>query len=391
MHASEVLQKCIGNSLDQLHGHRRRALLGCVDSLASGQRLTLIDLARSWPGAERVAAPLKRIDRLLSNPRLQGECEGLYAALTRWLLSRNPEPVIVVDWSELDRRRRCAVLRAALAVGGRTLTVHEIVVPMKAMNTPRIESQLLARLATMVPKGVRPILVTDAGFHVSWFRKVIGLGWHHVGRIRSRMLARPTSAPARADQWVSCRDLYPLVTSRSRDLGACVVGRRELFPLRLVLHAKTPSGRIHKTLRGERVRETKSRAIASRESEPWLLAVSIELNRTAVQVAAVYARRMQIEQSFRDLKAHRFGVSFEDSLTRRAERLSVLLLILALTAFAAWISARYVDPLIRHTAAEALTRVTRRITVSWHRLGLWLLKHARFKLGELIPPLPDEG
>lgn len=385
MHASEVLQRCIGKSLDALHGHRRRGLLGCVDALSAGQHLTLIDLARSWPGAERVAAPLKRIDRLLSNPRLLAECDGVYGAMTRWLLRPGVEPVIIVDWSELDRMRRHAVLRAALAVGGRTLTLLEIVVPMKQMNTPAVETRLLNALAVLMPAGVRPILIADAGFRLPWLRKVTALGWHFVGRIRSGMLARPAAAPARTDQWVSCRDLYDLATTRTRDLGAYVVGRRDLFALRLIVHKKAAQGRMHMTLRGERVRETKSRLIAARESEPWLLAVSEGLDRTPAQLAALYARRMQIEQSFRDLKSHRFGVGFEDSLTRKANRLSILLLILALAAFAAWISARYADPIVRQCAAEALSRPCRRVTVSWHRIGLWLLKHARFKLPPIHP------
>lgn len=391
MHASGVLQRCLGKSLDAMHEHRRRALLGCVDALASGQHLTLIDLARSWPGAERVAAPLKRVDRLLSNPRLLAECDILYGGMSRWLIHPGAEPVIIVDWSELDRMRRHAVLRAALAVGGRTLTLLEIVVPMKQMNTPSVEARLLKTLASMVPAGVRPILVADAGFRLPWLRKVIARGWHFVGRIRSGMLARPADAPSRADQWVSCRDLYDLATPRTRDLGAYVVGRRDLFGLRLIVHKKVAQGRVHKTLRGERVRETKSRLIAARESEPWLLAVSRELDRTPAQLVALYARRMQIEQSFRDLKSHRFGVGFEDSLTRKANRLSILLLILALAAFAAWISARYADPIVRQYAADALSRPCRRATVSWHRIGLWLLKHVRFKLPPIQPQAVGTG
>ena len=169
------------------------------------------------------------------------------------------------------------------------------------------------------------------------------------------------------------------------------MGRCDLFGLRLIVHKKPAQGRVHKTLRGERVRETKSRNSAARESEPWLLAVSAGLDRTPAQLASLYARRMQIEQSFRDLKSHRFGVGFEDSLTRKANRQSILLLILALAAFAAWISAHCVDPEVRHRAADALSRRCRRVTVSWHRIGLWLRKHARFKLATIHPDAIGRG
>lgn len=37
----------------------------------------------------------------------------------------------------------------------------------------------------------------------------------------------------------------------------------------------------------------------------------------------LYARRMQIESSFRDLTSHRYGQGFEDSLTRSGRRLEM--------------------------------------------------------------------
>jgi hypothetical protein len=60
---------------------------------------------------------------------------------------------------------------------------------------------------------------------------------------------------------------------------------------------------------------------------------------TAIQVTTLYAKRMQIEEAFRDLKSHRYGLGLEDSLSRLAPRLSVLLLLNALANFAAWLLA----------------------------------------------------
>ena len=48
---------------------------------------------------------------------------------------------------------------------------------------------------------------------------------------------------------------------------------------------------------------------------------------------------MQIEQSFRDLKCDRFGCAFYYSLTRKPERIAMLLLIHALATFVAWLAA----------------------------------------------------
>ncbi|MDZ4811492.1 MAG: IS4 family transposase, partial [Pseudomonadota bacterium] len=119
MHAVELLQSCLRSALEPMHALRRDALLGSVSALIEGRRLVLMDLARSWPGYRRVAAPLKRVDRLLSNVHLAAEQESIYAAMGRWCLCQ-PQPLIIVDWSPLNRRGNHYLLRAALAVGGRS-------------------------------------------------------------------------------------------------------------------------------------------------------------------------------------------------------------------------------------------------------------------------------
>ncbi|MBT2143980.1 MULTISPECIES: hypothetical protein [unclassified Rhodanobacter] len=49
---------------------------------------------------------------------------------------------------------------------------------------------------------------------------------------------------------------------------------------------------------------------------------------------AAHADRM----SFRDLKSHRYGQGFEDSLTHSGKRIDILLLVNALAAFASWLA-----------------------------------------------------
>ncbi len=70
MHAARLLRSCLSVAFDRMHARRCAALLGAVRALIAGRRLTLMELARSWPDALRVAAPLKKLDRLLGNPHL---------------------------------------------------------------------------------------------------------------------------------------------------------------------------------------------------------------------------------------------------------------------------------------------------------------------------------
>jgi hypothetical protein len=337
MRATRVLQKSLSRSLSTMHKARMRTLLVAVEALVVGRRLTLIDVARSWPGAERIRAPLKAFDRLLSNPHLHGERECIYASMARWLL-RGDQPVIVIDWSDLKADKSWCLLRAAVPVGGRTLPVLDMVFPGAQAGSPQAEKQFLERLKHVVPDTATPILVTDAGYRTPWFRHVEKCGWHWLGRLRHRTLVKPIEAHGK-DDWVPSRALYDLLDGEgTRDMGLMDTARATPWTCRVVLHCKKPKGRKHRNLKKQPVRSTQSRKSAARQREPWLLVASPSLNLSARQLVALYGRRMQIELSFRDLKSHRYGNSFEDSLTRTGKRTEILLLVHTMAAFAAWLA-----------------------------------------------------
>lgn len=336
MRTTQVLQASLGDALNAMHALRRRVLLHAVEALIHGRRLTLMDLARSWPGAERVRAPLKALDRLLGNHHLHAEREHIHTAMARWLV-RSKQPLIVIDWSDLKEDRSWHLLRAAIPVGGRTLPILDMVFPGGQQGSPKAEKQFLQRLAQVLPDDVCPILVTDAGFRAPWFRAVDAMGWHWLGRLRNTTYIKSADAPDGSEHWVPCKSIHALATRAPRDLGLMDTVRSHSLTCRMVLHAKPPKGRKHHNRQGIPARNSNSRKSAQRESEPWLLVTSPALALSARQIVTLYARRMQIELSFRDLKSHRYGQGFEDSLTRQGKRIEVLLLLSAMAAFASWL------------------------------------------------------
>jgi Transposase DDE domain len=334
MHAMTVLQTCLAPALKQQHARRGRALLGAVTALVLGRRLVLMDLARSWPGAERIRAPLKCLDRLLSSRALHQERRLFYALISRWL-ARGERLIVLVDWSDLKRDGSWHLLRAAVPVGGRSVTIYEAVYSEAEKTKPRIEQAFLATLKTLLPPGCTPIIVTDAGFRTPWFRAVAALGWHWVGRVRHRTMVRDAQ---RGGLWQYHHALYAGTSATPRDLGSFEIVRYQPLSCRLIVQRKAPQGRKHRTVYGNVAASKHSRVNAAREREPWLLAASHSLcGLTARQIATIYAKRMQIELAFRDMKSHRFGCAFDDSLTRKGKRLEILLLLHALAAFAAWL------------------------------------------------------
>lgn len=369
MHATSILRHRLSSVFDGMHAARARRLLGAVEALVQGQRLSLIGLARSWVGATWVHAPLKALDRLLSNRQVWGALGALQRALAAQLLEGRP-PVLIVDWADLERDGRWCLLRAAVPVGGRTLTVYEEIHPRQAMNTPRAQGQFLKALARVIPVGVVPIVVTDAGFRSDWFRAVRALRWHYVGRVRSNTQVRLPGT----DRWQPCASLHPRAGASARDLGAWEMVKRQPLRCRLITVKRARRGRDQLTRRGEPQRGTTAKRARKAAREPWLIATSLS-HATAARVVAVYAQRMQIETAFRDLKSHQYGVGFEDSLTRKASRLQVLLMLHTLASFAAWVMAHAAQAAIPFHRDPLARQVRHRSRYSWHQRGrAWLVQ-----------------
>ena len=70
MRASRVLQKCLSNSLGGIHKARARVLLRAVEALISGRRLTLIDVARSWPEKRKTGSGSEVSPRIHAGARV---------------------------------------------------------------------------------------------------------------------------------------------------------------------------------------------------------------------------------------------------------------------------------------------------------------------------------
>ena len=93
-------------------------------------------------------------------------------------------PVIAVDWSDLDRYKGHFLLRAALVVKGRPITLYQEVHAKKTHANAKTHREFLEILHPLIPKHCQPIIVTDAGFKSPWLSEVRALGWHFVGRVR---------------------------------------------------------------------------------------------------------------------------------------------------------------------------------------------------------------
>jgi hypothetical protein len=333
MHATAVLQKLLRRSIPSIHLKRLAAVTAIVGSALCGRRLTLSALGRNLDTSCAVRHRVKRVDRLLGNAHLQDERLLFYRVLCDLLIGARPEPILIVDWSDLKADQSWHLLRASVWLNGFALPIYEEVHPQSRLGTPKVEREFLLTLRMLLPDRTRPIVVTDAGFRGPWFKEVQRLGWHWVGRIRNRTLIEI------AGHWRLSKTLYPQAGARPQDLGECRIAERNPVAGRLCLYRKSPQGRHGLTALGRPAYDRASRKNARREREPWLIAASISLaGKSALDLVHLYRLRMRIEHSFRTLKSHQFGFAFEDSQSRGAARLAALLVIHALALFLAWVA-----------------------------------------------------
>jgi len=334
MHALVIVQQLLRSCCPHIHAVRLTVILAAVAAAVRSRRLTLTELGRALIGTAHVKHSIKRVDRLLGNRHLAAERFDLYQALARRLVGALAQPLIVVDWTDLSPDRRWQLLRAALPIGGRCLTLYEEVHPLTRFGNPRVHRAFLQKLKALLPQGVKPILITDAGFRAPWFKAVNRLGWHWIGRIRNRDYLCPHGGQT----WVGCKTLYALAGARPQALGPYQVVRSNPVACQLFLIKRPRKHRIRKSVFGEPVRSNQSLKQARAQREPWLLAAAPSLSHLkAVHIINHFATRMQIEESFRDLKCPRYGWSFSLNLSRSRERLAILLLIALLAFFVLWL------------------------------------------------------
>ena len=388
MHALTIVQQLIRSCCPGIHAARLTVILAAVAAAVRGRRLTLTELGRALAGAARVKHSIKRIDRLLGNRYLAAERFSLYQALARRLVGAFPQPLIVVDWTDLTPDRRWQLLRAALPVGGRCLTIYEEVHPLRRFANPRVHRAFLVKLKTLLPETVKPILITDAGFRAPWFKAVNRMGWHWIGRIRNRDYLRPQGGQV----WAGCKTLYVQASARPQALGPYDIVRSNPVVCHLYLIKRPKKHRIRKSVFGKPVRSNQSLKQARAQREPWLLAASPSLAHLHVtQIINHYGTRMQIEEAFRDLKCPRYGLSFTLNLSRSRERLAALLLIALLSFFVLWLIGQQAlaQGLQRHYQSN--TRRSRPV-LSLFNLACQLVRHTiDHALGRDMPllNLPD--
>lgn len=325
-------------SLPDGYVHRTRmvALQCAVDSVKDGATVSITAMGRQLSSQVRIKHRIKRMDRLVGNPNLYADRVAFYRAMSHWLLKAIPQPLILIDWSDFSKDRKQQLLRAAVPVGGRSMTLFEELHPLERLGNREVQHRFLDSLRALLPEQCTPIVIADSGFRVPFYRYVESLGWHWLGRIRSRDLV---AWQTNQSHWFPAKSLYEKADSRPNRLGEAQWTRATPQAACLYLVRQPKRGRHAISSAGSQKKSKHSKENAKRENEPWLLVASPTLKSfPARRIVNFYKTRMQIEENFRDTKSVSFGLGTARENRTTSIRASNLLLIAALSTLVLWAS-----------------------------------------------------
>lgn len=334
MFINKLLYDAMESACPSIHKARLEAILDVAEALQSSRNLSLSALGKCLPGKSGVKHKIKKVDRLEGNKHLYHELGSLYKGLSDFVfnyLSHAVSVPIIVDLCFIKDDRAIQMLSAEVASKGRSLPICREL--FKEGELSGRQESFLNHLKACLPPDREVIVIMDAGFSEDWFKWIESLGWHWVCRIRK---GKSVKLPGKED-WLSIKDFIPLVPAKTTHYDKALLMKIHHHPCRIITTRPSPKGRKVKLSRGKTTAKLASGSYRNAAKEPWILATNLPLEYKASAIVKLYSKRMQIEESFRDVKSHQFGLSARYVRTRCIYRWSVKMLLAAIVQITFWV------------------------------------------------------
>ena len=278
---------------------RHQATLGLICwAVFDCRRLQLSEVGRHLDTSSLPKHAIKRVDRWLGNGRFDDR--RAREQFARVVIGPRRRLLIAIDWTKL---RRWPVLVAGVVYRGRAIPIlWSVADPSKLYKSQNaFEHGFFTWLSDVLPEGVEATVLMDRGFkRVAIVQVLKRCKLNFVIRTGGNVHVKSDSYNGRIDNWIQRR------------------GQKRVIRNAIL----RPSRPVTVHIVGLWVKGCK---------EPWLLMT--DLPNTIDSVAALYAKRFRIEETFRDQKDWRFGLQLGHTLIRKPQRVERWLLVAALVLF----------------------------------------------------------
>jgi hypothetical protein len=374
MFSEKLLFKALAEGCPFIHENRLNAVLDVSMALKNSQNLSLSQIGRSLKGSSDIKHKIKKVDRLEGNTKLHEELGDLYQGLSSFVftyLFQDPSLPIVIDVCFMKDDRAIQMLSAEVASKGRTIPLYRKV--FKEGELKEQTQDFLKELRQCIPKERTVVIIMDAGFYCEWFKTIESFNWYWVCRVRQGKSFKFLNEPT----WLTVRKFIPDVKEKTTNYEQILLTRRHQHLCRLVTTRRLPKGRVLKDTRGNSHGRNGSGRYRTSGREPWLLATNLPCHKyKATEIVTFYTKRMQIEESFRDLKSHQFGLCARYIRTKCIHRWGVKMLLAAIVQITYWVIG-----VIGHS--QGMQKIFQANTVkdkkifSYFTLGKLIIEHER--------------
>lgn len=355
------------------------SLFTAVESVMYGSELSLTAMGRGIGQRNSVSEKhaIKRIDRLLGNGKLHNNRTSFYQQMSSYFIGTK-HPLIHIDWSTVYNYN-FVMLRAAISIRGRAVTLYEEVHPEEEHGQRAIQNNFLMELKKILPEDCQPIICTDAGFKVPWFKAVQSHNWYYLARTRGNTNCLLDGE----DKWQVVNKHHDKATNIAKELPELLLSKEHKHRCRGVLYKRKNKKRHNVNRQGKVTKAEVNKKQSKSAKEPWFLVSNLpQENFKAHQLVNFYRQRMSIEESFRDCKNEYYGLGLRRSRTKCTQRLEIILLIAMLALFGLYLLGKAAEIEGYHLKFQANTVKNRRV-LSYSFLAARILHHPSYCITEM--------
>ena len=284
---------------EDTHAKRVDSLANAALGVMTGASLAVAMIGRSLAQARGLLTKhaVKQVDRLLSNPGI--EAWDIFATWVPEMVGSRTDIVVAMDWTDYDADGQATLALKLVTRHGRATPLVWLSVHKDELTDARnaYEDAALRRLVEVLPAGVKCTILADRGFaDTKLFGFLAELDLGYVIRLKGNTKVSAADGTTRsAAGWVGQDGRARKLRDAAVTEAQCPVGAA------VCVHAKGMK-------------------------EPWCLVAS-DAVASSRQIIDLYAKRWNVEPSFRDTKDLRFGMGLSAVRIGDPQRRDRLLLL----------------------------------------------------------------
>lgn len=334
MSLNGLLQAHLESHCPGIHATRLQSVMDVATGLQHSQQLSIASIGRHLESDAKLKHRIKKVDRLLSNKHLYNELSDIYIGLSDYVfkyIKQDDYSPIVIDLCYLKDTHDIQMLSAEIATQGRTLPLYGEVFEINELKSRGKE--FLSKLSRCIPSDKEVLIIMDAGFGDDWFEAIELHGWHWLVRARGGKYIKLSEN----DDWQEASELFNQASARAKSYNNAYITKSQCRPCRVIMKKGSPTASRKRPDKLPRNYHSANGNYQRLAKEPWILATNLPKAYATTKVINAYKKRMQIEESFRDIKNTRYGLGGRYIQTRCVYRWSICMLLAAIAQITLWI------------------------------------------------------